>query len=350
MTAPPSLRTPPTATWLSTGPHINPAPTTTTSPPSSSPTASKRKSSAATSSPPPAAAAPSPNTSAKSFSTAMSPPPSTSPAISPGSNSTSKEAAIRPRLDRLDLWLRRINGPLPATGFTYIVTGSDDHTHWSELGRLTGTTWPSMNFQGPSFVQSIPFTSPSHHRYYRVQLSADGIRSWGVAELTPYDQGREVHLAGPFNFSSAWMSAGSDEEWVYVDLGAICTFDRVTLAWIQPRRRRLAPNLRRCRTLANPPAAPNRLRHWPRRRHPPRPSRQSPLCPHPHDEARRPRPAATSSASSKSTDAAASPRDPQTLQPVQQNGALNLTRGAWRLQRASLVPATRRANLPARLF
>src|ERR1700739_1750796 len=28
------------------------------------------------------------------------------------------------------------------------------------------------------------------------------------------------------------MSAGSGEEWVYVDLGARCTFDRITLSWI----------------------------------------------------------------------------------------------------------------------
>jgi hypothetical protein len=35
---------------------------------------------------------------------------------------------------------------------------------------------------------------------------------------------------------SAWMSAlpgaGSGPEWVYVDLGAPCTFDRIVLAWI----------------------------------------------------------------------------------------------------------------------
>ena len=29
------------------------------------------------------------------------------------------------------------------------------------------------------------------------------------------------------------MSAGSGEEWVYVDLGAACTFDRVVLSWIR---------------------------------------------------------------------------------------------------------------------
>ena len=29
------------------------------------------------------------------------------------------------------------------------------------------------------------------------------------------------------------MSAGSGEEWIYVDLGALCTFDRVGLVWVQ---------------------------------------------------------------------------------------------------------------------
>ena len=34
------------------------------------------------------------------------------------------------------------------------------------------------------------------------------------------------------------MSAGTSEEWVYVDLGAQCTFDRVTLSWIRRERAR----------------------------------------------------------------------------------------------------------------
>lgn len=125
-----------------------------------------------------------------------------------------------------------MNSKLPATGWTYIVSGSDDHTHWTEVGRSTGTDWPSMHFSGPSFMQSIPFTAPARNRYYRVELSADGIKTWGVAELATFDKGQEVHVAGPEHFSSAWMSAGSGPEWVYVDLGAPCTFDRVVLAWI----------------------------------------------------------------------------------------------------------------------
>jgi len=137
-----------------------------------------------------------------------------------------------PELDRIDVWLRRMNGKLPASGWTYIVSGSDDHTSWTEVGRSTGTDWPGMNFSGPSFVQSIAFTAPVRYRDYRVQFSAEGVKTWGVAELATFDQGREVHVAGPEHFYSAWMSAGSGEEWVYVDLGAPCNFDRVLLTWI----------------------------------------------------------------------------------------------------------------------
>jgi hypothetical protein len=146
---------------------------------------------------PPAAAAFSRSSSAKSSSTATSLHRSTSRAIIPGSNSTSKAAGDPPELDRIDLWMRRMNGPLPATGWTYIVSGSDDHSHWTEVGRSTGTDWPSMKFSGPSFMQSIPFIAPAHNRYYRVELSADGIKTWGVAELATFDKGRKSTLPAP---------------------------------------------------------------------------------------------------------------------------------------------------------
>jgi beta-galactosidase/beta-glucuronidase len=42
-----------------------------------------------------------------------------------------------------------------------------------------------------------------------------------------------VEVAGPYHFTSAWMPAGKGEEWVYVDLGAECAFDRVALYWIR---------------------------------------------------------------------------------------------------------------------
>ncbi|MGA2848142.1 MAG: discoidin domain-containing protein [Terracidiphilus sp.] len=138
-----------------------------------------------------------------------------------------------PELDRVDLYIRKIYGPPPAGSWTYVVLASDDRVTWKELGRANGATWPDMRVPGPSFEQTIPFTAPSRSRYYRVQLSADSVRTWGVAEVVLFDKAKEVRIAGPEHFSSAWMSAGSGEEWVYVDLGANCTFDRVLLTWIR---------------------------------------------------------------------------------------------------------------------
>ena len=144
--------------------------------------------------------------------------------------------AAPPEIDRIDLWLRWFRVKLPASGWTAVVSGSDDHTQWTEVAHFSGA-WPPQTYSGPSFMQSIPFAGPAHYRDYRVQFESDGITSWGVAELATFDQGREVHLAGPEQFSSAWMSAlptlGSGSEWVYVDLGAPCTFDRVVLTWIR---------------------------------------------------------------------------------------------------------------------
>jgi hypothetical protein len=138
-----------------------------------------------------------------------------------------------PELDRVDLYLRKIYGPKSAGEWIYVVRGSDDRVTWKELGRASGTEWPDMLTPGPSFMQSIAFTAPSRSRSYRIQLSSPHVPTWGLAEVALFRKDREVRVAGPDLFTSAWMSAGSGEEWVYVDLGAPCVFDRVALSWIR---------------------------------------------------------------------------------------------------------------------
>ncbi|HEV2213818.1 MAG TPA: hypothetical protein VGR64_00935, partial [Terracidiphilus sp.] len=60
-----------------------------------------------------------------------------------------------PTIDRIDLWLRRINVPHLSGPWTYKVLGSDDASHWTEVGSTSGTEWPNMNIPGPSFRQTI---------------------------------------------------------------------------------------------------------------------------------------------------------------------------------------------------
>ena len=137
-----------------------------------------------------------------------------------------------PEIDRIDLYLRKIYGRSVSGTWTYTVIGSDDGNAWKEVGRASGSEWPDMAAPGPSFMESIIFPAPARFRSYRVQFAAANLRAWGVAEVALFDKGQPIRVAGPDVFSSAWMSAGGGEEWVYVDLGAVCTFDRIALTWI----------------------------------------------------------------------------------------------------------------------
>jgi hypothetical protein len=108
----------------------------------------------------------------------------------------------------------------PAAGWTCAVTASDDAQEWKELGRDSGKC-------------SVPFAALSRARFYRVDLDAPSAATWRVAEVAFFRENRRVEIGGPYHFTSAWMPAGKGEEWVYVDLGAPCTFDRVALQWIR---------------------------------------------------------------------------------------------------------------------
>ena len=92
----------------------------------------------------------------------------------------------------------------------------------------------ATNWSGPYFVKmSVPLTATVQSRFYRIQLDSPGVGRWGFGDVAFFNKTQRVQVSGPFNFTSAWKSAGSGEEWVYVDLGTSCTFDRVVLAWIR---------------------------------------------------------------------------------------------------------------------
>jgi len=119
--------------------------------------------------------------------------------------------------------------------WTCVVSASDDGKSWRELGRaggeesLASATFFTQKVLKPAF--DVP--GRGRARFYRVQLDAPSVAGWRVQGINTFAKGRRVDLGGPYDFTSAWKSAGNGTEWVQVDLGAVCTFDRVTLHWIQ---------------------------------------------------------------------------------------------------------------------
>ncbi len=131
-------------------------------------------------------------------------------------------------VDRFDVIARGQANQQQAAGWKVTVSGSDDGQTWKELGNAAGEDRPGRNFS-----PSIALSGPSRSRYYRMEFDAPSVTTWQVAEVKLYDKQKRVRIGGPFDFTSAWMSAGGGEQWVYVDLGAPCTFDRVALYWIR---------------------------------------------------------------------------------------------------------------------
>lgn len=111
--------------------------------------------------------------------------------------------------------------------WTAVVSGSNDGQSWTELGRTWGLARPAGELQ-----PSIAFHQPARSAFYRVTFESGRPLTWHIGELSFFDAGRPVHIGGPYDFTSAWHSDGGGEQWLYVDLGARCTFDRVTLHWL----------------------------------------------------------------------------------------------------------------------
>jgi hypothetical protein len=149
-----------------------------------------------------------------------------------------------PEVDRVDL-LVVVPPRTKREDLTFSVSVSDDGREWKKAGSVSAPPpapvagYPfGFALPGQMFTPSIPFASASQSRFYRIELEAAHApmfafnTEWRIGVVAFYRENRRVEIGGPYHFTSAWMSAGLDEEWVYVDLGARCEFDRVVLSWI----------------------------------------------------------------------------------------------------------------------
>ena len=132
-----------------------------------------------------------------------------------------------PQVDRVDVDAR-VQARGEPENWSCMVSGSDDGQNWKELGHTAGMARP-----GGELRTSIALNGISRSRFYRIAFDDARAGGWQVGEITFFHGNQRLPVGGPGDFTSAWMAAGKGEEWVYVDLGAVCTFDRVALYWIR---------------------------------------------------------------------------------------------------------------------
>ncbi|HUX83669.1 MAG TPA: discoidin domain-containing protein [Chitinophagaceae bacterium] len=144
------------------------------------------------------------------------------------------------------------------------VSGSQDGVKWDPLGKVNGDTLPGRDmfaaflsrFRPPTgqkltplqiqFIRrfagrnrrvfDFPFKLEAtvNYRFYRYQIHEPNATGGSISDFGLFGQGKYAEIGGPYHFTSAWKSAGSGQEWIYVDLGVRSTLDQVKLFWIRP--------------------------------------------------------------------------------------------------------------------
>jgi hypothetical protein len=147
-----------------------------------------------------------------------------------------------PVVDKLRVFVA-LPEEIPAKDLRFAVEVSDDGRVWEEVGSSKAVEEKAVENYPPDLTRGtklyypwIALSKAGAWRFTRVTCTCAGREGrpveWMVGQVEFWREAKRVEIGGPYEFTSAWMSAGSAEEWVSVDLGARCVFDRVTLSWI----------------------------------------------------------------------------------------------------------------------
>ena len=150
-----------------------------------------------------------------------------------------------PEVDHIAVFLAIPHSIDPAK-VTLTFSSSEDGDTWTPIGSVSGVTpnteaerWPPELTRAATILYpTIALVRPTRSRMYQLEFvdaggdPGDTLTAWKFGQIEFYKGTKRVEVGGPYNFTSAWRSAGLDEEWVAVDLGAVCTIDKVALHWI----------------------------------------------------------------------------------------------------------------------
>ena len=81
-------------------------------------------------------------------------------------------------------------------------------------------------------VFEVPLKDAQAYNHYKIVLKMPAATSWSFSDLNFYKENTFQAMLPGAHFTSAWQPVTAGQEWVYVDLGADATYDKVTLHWI----------------------------------------------------------------------------------------------------------------------
>ena len=134
-----------------------------------------------------------------------------------------------PEVDRLVI---AASGHRPENTVLTVEGKAEDGT-WQPLGTVRPI--PSKN---TLIIHPWEFTVPVSGVFGAYKFHLEGLPDYFTFdEVFFYKDDAVVDVMPSARFVSSWKSAGSEEEWVAIDLGAPSSFDKMTFAWINGPRK-----------------------------------------------------------------------------------------------------------------
>jgi hypothetical protein len=132
-------------------------------------------------------------------------------------------------------------------GWECRILGSIDGIHWEIIDKMGGMGYPGdsipKEFRRWAPVNMRVFIFPASaekkatFKRFRAEFNAPNVTTWKITEFEFFEDNVKKNIGGPYEFSSAWMSTGNEEEWIMIDLGSLCTFDHIVMHWIRKAQR-----------------------------------------------------------------------------------------------------------------
>ena len=108
------------------------------------------------------------------------------------------------------------------------VEGKAEDGIWQPLGNAR-----PRRAENTLIVHPYEFSVPYSGTYDAYRIRLEGVPDYFVVnEVYFYKDDAVVDVMPSTRFVSSWKSAGAEDEWVSIDLGAVSTFDRMCFAWI----------------------------------------------------------------------------------------------------------------------
>lgn len=129
-------------------------------------------------------------------------------------------------------------------GINYILSASDNREDWTKLSEIREDKFPNDPIPQPwdsytdpgfrFFRRSAAFENDKNYKYYKLEVKSPLIKEATINDWGLVYKGERLPIGGPASFNSSWKSLGTEKEWIKLDLGALCSFDKINIHWLNP--------------------------------------------------------------------------------------------------------------------